>query len=76
QLRYLKGAPSVQMQEAPPDIQGFLEDQERHEKEVREDRAGGREEKEERQGRREHLAELYEGDEDVDQEDEAGLLDV
>ncbi|ORX94687.1 histone deacetylase-3 [Basidiobolus meristosporus CBS 931.73] len=25
-LRYLNGAPSVQMQEIPPDIQGFLED--------------------------------------------------
>ncbi|KAJ6497087.1 hypothetical protein C8R47DRAFT_331815 [Mycena vitilis] len=28
-LRYLQGAPSVQMQEIPPDIQGFLQDEER-----------------------------------------------
>nr|GAT54437.1 predicted protein [Mycena chlorophos] len=28
-LRYLQGAPSVQMQEIPPDIQGFLHDEER-----------------------------------------------
>ncbi|KAJ7932677.1 hypothetical protein B0H13DRAFT_2227482 [Mycena leptocephala] len=28
-LRYLQGAPSVAMQEIPPDIQGFLQDEER-----------------------------------------------
>ncbi|KAJ1934800.1 histone deacetylase, partial [Linderina macrospora] len=66
QLRYLKGAPSVQMQEAPPDIQGFLEDQEKHQKDVDADRLG--ELKDDRSGRREHVAELYEGDEDQDQD--------
>ncbi|KAL7419769.1 histone deacetylase [Cryptotrichosporon argae] len=35
-LRYLNGAPSVQMQEVPPDLPGFLED-ERREKDDEED---------------------------------------
>ncbi|KAJ1860329.1 histone deacetylase [Coemansia sp. RSA 2703] len=64
QLRYLKGAPSVQMNEAPPDIQGFLDDQEDHEQDMRADRE--REGREGREGRREHLAELYESDRDQD----------
>jgi hypothetical protein len=37
-LRYLKGAPSVQMQEIPPDIQGYMEDEDRAEREREEDR--------------------------------------
>ncbi|KAK7208433.1 histone deacetylase phd1 [Myxozyma melibiosi] len=36
QLRYLQGAPSVQMQLQPPDIEGFLEDEEERLKEERE----------------------------------------
>ncbi|RKP23787.1 histone deacetylase phd1 [Syncephalis pseudoplumigaleata] len=37
-LRYLKGAPSVQMQEIPPDIQGFMEEEEKAEREREQDR--------------------------------------
>jgi histone deacetylase HOS2 len=37
QLRYLDGAPSIQMQEIPPDIQGFLEDGEDEQREAKED---------------------------------------
>ncbi|KAJ2722684.1 histone deacetylase [Coemansia sp. Benny D115] len=68
QLRYLKGAPSVQMQEAPPDIQGFLEDQENHERDIRND--ADRETKEDRMGRREHVAEMYESDRDQDDDND------
>ncbi|KAJ2470466.1 histone deacetylase [Coemansia sp. RSA 2322] len=67
QLRYLKGAPSVQMQEAPPDIQGFLEDQEGHDKDVHSDR--NKDEKDDRASKREHIAEFYESDHDQDQQD-------
>ena len=42
QLRYLKGAPSVQMQEIPPDIGGMDEDVERM---IRERDADGKERK-------------------------------
>lgn len=38
-LRYLNGAPSVQMQEIPPDLMGFLADEERN-KEEREEEEG------------------------------------
>ncbi|PVU99920.1 hypothetical protein BB559_000282 [Furculomyces boomerangus] len=37
QLRYLKGAPSVQMQEIPPDIQGFLESESNYNFDVQSD---------------------------------------
>ncbi|KAJ4494610.1 hypothetical protein C8J55DRAFT_497107 [Lentinula edodes] len=36
-LRYLQGAPSVAMQEIPPDIQGFLKDEERSQEEIQEE---------------------------------------
>ncbi|KAJ3844980.1 hypothetical protein EV361DRAFT_49205 [Lentinula raphanica] len=36
-LRYLQGAPSVAMQEIPPDIQGFLKDEERTQEEIEEE---------------------------------------
>ncbi|KAJ2762877.1 histone deacetylase, partial [Coemansia sp. BCRC 34490] len=65
QLRYLKGAPSVQMSEAPPDIQGFLESQELHDKDTASDR--NKDAKDDRAGRREHLAEFYESDHDQDE---------
>ncbi|KAJ2493530.1 hypothetical protein IWW47_004862 [Coemansia sp. RSA 2052] len=55
------------MQEAPPDIQGFLEDQERHDKDVHSDK--NKEEKDERASKREHAAEFYESDRDQDQQD-------
>ncbi|KAJ2533129.1 histone deacetylase [Coemansia sp. RSA 1935] len=64
QLRYLKGAPSVQMQEAPPDIQGFLESEETRDKDVASDR--NKDTKDERMSRREHVAEFYESDRDQD----------
>lgn len=37
-LRYLNGAPSVQMQEIPPDLQGWLESEERNKEELEEER--------------------------------------
>lgn len=40
-LRYLNGAPSVQMQEIPPDLQGFLESEERKQEEVDEEMNNG-----------------------------------
>ncbi|KAJ7778800.1 histone deacetylase, partial [Mycena maculata] len=36
-LRYLQGAPSIAMQEIPPDIQGFLHDEERTAEEIDEE---------------------------------------
>ena len=39
-LRYLNGAPSVQMQEIPPDLVGFLQDEERSREEALEDAHG------------------------------------
>ncbi|KAF9262899.1 hypothetical protein L218DRAFT_928502 [Marasmius fiardii PR-910] len=39
-LRYLQGAPSVALQEIPPDIQGFLHDEERTEEERAEEVLG------------------------------------
>lgn len=41
-LRYLQGAPSVAMQEIPPDLQGFLEDEERTGEEKHEERGTAR----------------------------------
>jgi hypothetical protein len=43
QLRYLDAAPSIQMQEIPPDIQGFLdgeEEQRDHRSDTTKDRRG------------------------------------
>ncbi|KAG2233135.1 hypothetical protein INT48_001628 [Thamnidium elegans] len=42
QLRYLDAAPSIQMQEIPPDIQGFL-DGEQEQREIEEDSERGKE---------------------------------
>lgn len=39
-LRYLNGAPSVQMQEIPPDLMGFLEDEKRGREEREEESMG------------------------------------
>ncbi|KAK9455853.1 hypothetical protein V1511DRAFT_458474 [Dipodascopsis uninucleata] len=39
QLRYLNGAPSVQMQVAPPDIEGFMEDEEDRLRDERNDKS-------------------------------------
>lgn len=57
-LRYLNGAPSVQMQEVPPDLMGFLESEKRNREEREEEVEGngkageGRWEGEESEGRR------------------------
>lgn len=40
-LRYLQGAPSVQMQEIPPDLAGWLADEERNPEERAEDKGAG-----------------------------------
>ncbi|KAF7294589.1 Hist-deacetyl domain-containing protein [Mycena indigotica] len=67
-LRYLQGAPSVEMQEIPPDIQGFLQDEERSVEERMEEvstaLAGER-----RSDRVTARNSYYEGDEDNDQDD-------
>ncbi|KAF7359128.1 Hist-deacetyl domain-containing protein [Mycena sanguinolenta] len=69
-LRYLQGAPSVAMQEIPPDIQGFLQDEERTLEEQMEEIstaiAG-----EQRNDRVTARNEFYEGDKDNDQSDVA-----
>jgi len=51
QLRYLKGAPSVQMQEIPPDLGGFNEDVEEERRERRMEMEGERRRLEEMRGR-------------------------
>lgn len=63
-LRFLNGAPSVQMQEIPPDMQGFLEMNDEEEAELLADSARGREGKEKQHGRG-HDNEFYDNDEDV-----------
>jgi histone deacetylase 3 len=69
-LRYLQGAPSVAMQEIPPDIQGFLQDEERtveeQDEEISTAIAGER-----RTDRVTTRNDYYEGDKDNDQEDVA-----
>ncbi|KAF9163118.1 histone deacetylase [Actinomortierella ambigua] len=64
-LRYLNGAPSVQMQEIPPDIQGFLEMNDEEEAELLADSSAGKEQKEKERGRRPDN-EWYENDQDND----------
>ncbi|KAH8798494.1 hypothetical protein DL96DRAFT_1639559 [Flagelloscypha sp. PMI_526] len=71
-LRYLQGAPSVQMQEIPPNIQGLLDVEERNADEREEEdlgagRAGDISEK--GKGRMVKDTEFYDGDGDVDLED-------
>ncbi|KAJ7253329.1 hypothetical protein B0H12DRAFT_1184535 [Mycena haematopus] len=67
-LRYLQGAPSVAMQEIPPDIQGFLQDEERtveeQEEEISTSTAG-----EQRNDRVTTRNDYYEGDKDNDQDE-------
>ena len=64
-LRYLQGAPSVAMQEIPPNLQGFLDDEDRtHEEKVEEMStalAG-----EDRNDRTMARNEFYDGEQDVD----------
>ncbi|KAG1806236.1 hypothetical protein EV424DRAFT_250942 [Suillus variegatus] len=67
-LRYLQGAPSVAMQEIPPDLEGWLADEERKQEEIDEERgtafAGER-----RSDRTMARNEFFEGDNDVDQDE-------
>lgn len=67
-LRYLQGAPSIAMQEIPPDIQGFLWDEERSAEERDEER-GTRYAGEERSDRSMARNEYFDGDGDVDQDE-------
>lgn len=66
-LRYLQGAPSVAMQEIPPDLEGLLADEERTQEEKDEERgtalAGER-----RSDRTTTRNEYFDGENDVDQE--------
>lgn len=66
QLRYLDGAPSIQMQEIPPDIQGYLDGDEEL-KDLEEDSEEGKDTRP-LGGRLNHEAEWYEGDDDNDGE--------
>jgi acetoin utilization deacetylase AcuC-like enzyme len=67
-LRYLQGAPSVAMQEIPPDLEGWLADEERKQEEIDEERgtalAGER-----RSDRSIARNEFFEGENDVDQDE-------
>lgn len=68
-LRYLQGAPSVAMQEIPPNIQGLLADEDRTGEEKDEDRGTGQA-GERRNDRHTARNDFYEGDNDVDIGDE------
>ncbi|KAF8745001.1 hypothetical protein AX14_012008 [Amanita brunnescens Koide BX004] len=69
-LRYLQGAPSVALQEIPPDIQGLLAEEERTAEEKDEEQstalAG-----EQRSDRSINRNEYYDGEDDIDMEDGA-----
>ena len=66
-LRYLQGAPSVAMQEIPPDLEGLLADEDRTQEEKDEERgtAGAGERRSDRTTARN---EFFEGENDVDAE--------
>ena len=68
-LRYLQGAPSVAMQEIPPDLQGFLGDEERNAEEKEEERGNGRA-GERRSDSRNARNDFYDGENDVDCDDD------
>lgn len=59
QLRYLNGAPSVQMQEIPPDIFGRTDELERTEKDEREDRLADERDVDREQKDRARVGEVY-----------------
>jgi histone deacetylase HOS2 len=69
-LRYLQGAPSVQMQEIPPDLAGWLEEEDKTAEE-RDEEKGTRNAGETRSDR--HLApnEFFDGEGDFDKDDES-----
>ena len=69
-LRYLQGAPSVQLQEIPPDLEGWLAEEDRTREEKIEERstAAAGESREERSIARN---EFFDGERDVDQDEPA-----
>ncbi|KAF9464546.1 hypothetical protein BDZ94DRAFT_1190820 [Collybia nuda] len=67
-LRYLQGAPSVAMQEIPPDLQGLIGDEDRTAEEKDEERSTGQA-GERRSDRTNAKNEFYDGENDVDQDD-------
>lgn len=69
-LRYLQGAPSVQMQEIPPDLQGLLGSENRTAEEKDEERGTGQA-GETRNPRTIARNEFYDGENDNDQDDVA-----
>lgn len=71
-LRYLNGAPSVQMQEIPPDLVGWLESEERNAEEKEEEGVGNGKAGDER-GEDEHRArnEFYDAERDGERERES-----
>jgi hypothetical protein len=71
-LRYLQGAPSVAMQEIPPDLQGFLEEEEQNAEEKDEERGTGRA-GEQRGSSRNARNDFFDGENDVDCDDEFSL---
>ncbi|KAL1924549.1 uncharacterized protein VTP21DRAFT_4203 [Calcarisporiella thermophila] len=74
QLRYLQGAPSVQMQEIPPDIQGFLDDTDGARGDSLADSMSGKDSRENE--RVNVVSEFYAGDEDQDGDLEGMDIDV
>ena len=67
-LRYLQGAPSVAMQEIPPDLEGLLADEERTPEE-KDEEGGNAMAGERRMDRSMSRNEYFDGDSDVDQDD-------
>lgn len=69
-LRYLQGAPSVAMQEIPPDLQGLLGDEDRTAEEKDEELGTGQT-GERRNDRSNARNEFFDGENDVDQDETA-----
>jgi histone deacetylase 3 len=67
-LRYLQGAPSVAMQEIPPDLEGLLADEERTPEEKDEEKSNGLA-GEQRMDQTFSRNEYYEAEKDVDQDE-------
>ncbi|KAI0927875.1 transcriptional activator that enhances pseudohyphal growth [Taiwanofungus camphoratus] len=71
-LRYLQGAPSVALQEIPPDLAGWLEDEART-REEKEDEKGTADAGEKREDRSIKRNEFFDGDQDNDGEEDGPL---
>lgn len=69
-LRYLQGAPSVQMQEIPPDLAGWLEEEERNAEERDEER-GTRNAGETHSDPHQAQNEFFDGEADIDKDDDS-----